>query len=597
VALAGFGLVGLGTGTLKGPLALLTPTLIALAGGLVASRLAVPIARASGRTQLRRGRVGQALTAYGLERRPALRKVVTIVSVAVALTVFAANALVVADRNWQARAQLQVGAPLVIDTDSRNPNVLASTTRALDPTGEKVTPVAVVRQLAAGSTPTMAVIGSQFGRVAYAPGGQDLRLGQLRPPDVPTVALDGQRVTGRVTWRLSSSTDYLDGPGAPALAPVVLRFSVTTAKGERLLRDLAALPANGSGSRAFDAPLLCPGGCRLDGISVTPSAQASTDVTGSITLSGLAVDGTRLDVSDPSRWNRFTPLSSGSNDSLSLTQPTPGTLKLDLQTSGVTVGLSYADVPAQVSGLLAGPVPAGGTPESFTAVGLNGAPVTVSATQQPDALPLLGARGVMVDYETLQRLGGTLATGGTLSVWVHDPGQEKAVRAALAKAGIGVLASHSYAAAKERLDTSGSGWGGRLAAFTGAMAVLLAALVMVVMTVTGWRTVARDLAALHMAGVGMKVLRRSLVREQAIVVAVGALVGALCGTVAAIVAMPLLPLFDDPATPVPALQIDPSSAAVVGSTVLALVVLLVVAVACATVSGRRIALRRVRESL
>ena len=45
---------------------------------------------------------------------------------------------------------------------------------------------------------------------------------------------------------------------------------------------------------------------------------------------------------------------------------------------------------------------------------------------------------------------------------------------------------------------------------TGAMAVLLAALVVLVMTVTGWRVVARDLAALHMSGVPLKELKALL---------------------------------------------------------------------------------------
>ena len=45
------------------------------------------------------------------------------------------------------------------------------------------------------------------------------------------------------------------------------------------------------------------------------------------------------------------------------------------------------------------------------------------------------------------------------------------------------------------------------------------------MTVTGWRVVARDLAALHMSGVPLKELRRSLVREQVVLVLVGTVVG------------------------------------------------------------------------
>lgn len=613
LALAVFGLIGLATGTLKGPLALLTPTLIALAGGLLASRVAVPVARAVGRTQLGRGKVGPALTAYGLERRPALRKVVTVVSIAVALTVFAANALVVANRNWEARAQLQVGAPLAIDTDAGNPKLLAQVVQAYDPDGAKATPVAIIRQTSAGSTTTMAVIGTQFRQVAYAPGGEELRLEALQVPAVPTVNLKGTKLTGQVAWKLTSNQSPGNGPaqvpglppgsspGTPPAAgagsaPTRVRLSVTTPKGDRLTRDLVLVPDSGTGSGKISADLLCPDGCRLDGIMFTPD-QFTTKTVGTVTISGLALDGKPLDIGAPTNWNPFVPGSSGTNDSLKLTSPKAGTMQFDLLSSGITVGLTYADVPAVVPGLLAGPVPAGGTAESFTVAGLNGAPIQVRAAQRPDALPVVGARGVMVDMATLERLGGTLGSGGKLSVLVKDPGRGDEVRAALAKGGIGVVDTRTYAAAKERLDTSGSGWGMRLAAFTGVMALLLAALVVIVMTVTGWRTVARDMAALHMAGVQLGTLRRALVREQVIVVVVGTVVGAVCGAVAALVAMPLLPLFDDPATPVPALQIQPSILAVVGAAVASVVVLVAVAVLCAMASGRRIALRRVREAL
>ena len=71
---------------------------------------------------------------------------------------FAANALVVGDRNWAARAQVQNGAPLVLETDSRNPTALLAATRAIDPEGASVSPVAVVRRVDASSTPTMAVV-------------------------------------------------------------------------------------------------------------------------------------------------------------------------------------------------------------------------------------------------------------------------------------------------------------------------------------------------------------------------------------------------------------------------------------------------------
>jgi hypothetical protein len=376
-----------------------------------------------------------------------------------------------------------------------------------------------------------------------------------------------------------------------------VRLDVTTATGQRLTRDVVALPATGAGSKDFSSPLLCPGGCRLDGIGVIPTSPLGSGAAGTITLTGLGVDGRPLDVNDTRHWNPFTPVSSGTHDDLELSSPAADTLRLAFQSSGVTVGVSYADVPAELPGLLAGPVPAGGTAESFPAVGLNGAPVQVMAVQRPAAVPLLGARGVVLDYETLVRLGGSLGAGGALSVWLRDPGQEQPMRAALAQAGIGVATSHHYDDAKSRLVASGSGWGVRLATFSGVMAVLLAAIVVVVMTATGWRVVARDLAALHMAGVRLRVLRRSLVREQVVVVALGTAVGAVCGLVAAVVAMPLLPLFDDPATPVPALQIAPSLPAVLGATVVAFLALAVAAAAAAVSSGRRVTLSRIRETL
>ena len=85
----------------------------------------------------------------------------------------------------------------------------------------------------------------------------------------------------------------------------------------------------------------------------------------------------------------------------------------------------------------------------------------------------------------------------------------------------------------------------------------MAGLVLVVIAVTSWRVVARDLAALHLSGVPLAILRRALLGEQLALVLVGVAVGVLCGALTSALAMPLLPLFDVPAE-VPALQLEPS---------------------------------------
>ena len=611
LAVAVFGFIGLATGSLEGPLALATPTLIALAAGLLASRLAVPLAGASGRAALSRGRVGPALTAFGVERRPAMRNVVTVVSVATALTVFATNALAVADRNRAARAELETGAPAVMLTDSRNPGQLLDTVRSIDPAGERATPVAVVRPRDREATATMAVDPSSFGRVAFAPGG--LRLGALQPPTVEPVRLEGTSVTGRLAWDLTlagerTSSAAVPGQsgrpttgdaGLPPAAASELRLAVTMPDGQRLTRTLAPVPLEGRGAADLSAPLLCPQGCRLDALEFRKVDDFTPEVRGTLTLAGLGVDGRPLGLSDPSHWLPFTPPTAESTDVLRVVSPAPaGALVLDVVNSGFVGRLAHADVPATLPGVLAGDVPPGGTAQSFPAVGVNGGQVAVRATQRVEALPQLGGKGVLVDFETQARLGGSLPDGATVSVWLADDSQALAdeVVKGLATAGIGVLSRHTAAEAKARFDESAAGWGLRLAGFTGAMAVQLAALVLIVMTVTGWRVVARDMAALHLAGVPLGVLRGSLVREQVLLVLVGSAVGTACGVVTALVAMPLVPLFDSPAA-LPRLQLAPSLSAVVLAAASAGAVLALVGAAVAVAAGRAIALNRVRESL
>jgi putative ABC transport system permease protein len=610
VALATFGLIGLATGSLEGPLALITPTLVALAAGLVASRLAIPVAGASGRANLRRGRIGPALTAFGLERRPTLRKVVTVVSVAVALTVFAANALVVGNRNWTARAEVQTGAPAVIDTDSHNPASLLASVRGIDPTGTVASPVAIVRRTDAKATATMAVVTKDFEETSFAPPGEPYRLGALAPPDIAPVQLKGTKVTGRLAWDLSipdgdvtprpsdqsgAPTDPTIGPGSEE--PSELRILVTTPQGQRLTRLIAQIPLRGKGSAELDGLLLCPDGCRLDGLEFRKTDQQATQVSGTLRITGFGIDGKSLDIAAPNQWNPFVAPPTSTGDALEQLPAGNDTLALQLTSTGFALELSHADVPAVVPGLLAGALPPGGTAQGFDAVGLNGTPISVAVQQAVDTLPVLGGQGVLVDYETLARLGGRLPDAGTLSVWVADPAKADAVATSLQAQGVGVLARHSTAAAKDRLDESASAWGLRLAAFTGGMSVLLAALVVLVMTVTGWRVVARDLAALHMSGVPLKELRRSLVREQVVLVGVGTVVGVLCGAVSSFVAMPLVPLFDSAVDPVPALELAPAAVAIVGSALGAGLVLVAVGWLAAVGAGRRITLRRIRESL
>ncbi len=118
---AAVAVVGLVSGDVDGPSALLTPVLLALAVGLVGAWLLRRAAAGAGRRALARGHLATGLAALSLARRPALRHVLVVVTTATALATFAANAVVVGDRNRAARAELELGAPAVLETNATEP--------------------------------------------------------------------------------------------------------------------------------------------------------------------------------------------------------------------------------------------------------------------------------------------------------------------------------------------------------------------------------------------------------------------------------------------------------------------------------------------
>ena len=125
---------------------------------------------------------------------------------------------------------------------------------------------------------------------------------------------------------------------------------------------------------------------------------------------------------------------------LRVVSPAPaGALVLDVVNSGFVGRLAHADVPATLPGVLAGDVRRAAPPSRSRRSGSTAAARASDAAVE--ALPQLGGKGVLVDFETLARLGGSLPDGATVSVWLADDSQALAdeVAKGLATAGIGVL--------------------------------------------------------------------------------------------------------------------------------------------------------------
>jgi putative ABC transport system permease protein len=134
----------------------------------------------------------------------------------------------------------------------------------------------------------------------------------------------------------------------------------------------------------------------------------------------------------------------------------------------------------------------------------------------------------------------------SVSVWGDDRALMARAEAELRKRGVPVNSLTTQAQARQVLDDTPAAWALSLAFLVGGAGLLVAALVMVVVTATTWRSRAADLAALKMAGVSGRSLRR-LERLAALpVVLVGCLAGAGCGVVAAHFALPDVRQFTEP---------------------------------------------------
>ena len=183
-----------------------------------------------------------------------------------------------------------------------------------------------------------------------------------------------------------------------------------------------------------------------------------------------------------------------------------------------------------------------------------------------------------------------------VEVWTDTAEAADAVTSALRERGVVVDARTTTTQARVALDASPAAWSLSLSVLVGAAGLLVAALVMLVSTATTWRARATDLAALRMAGLPDRSLRRLEVLAQLPVVLAGAVVGAACGVVAASVALPGVRQF----TVVPDVDTTDFSTpwlVVVLTGVGALVVLTAIAVATSRWTARRARLNRLREAV
>ncbi|MGN6611017.1 MAG: FtsX-like permease family protein [Angustibacter sp.] len=593
VALSVAGLVTLLSESADSPTALVAPGLLALAGGLVLSQLVVPVAGALGRRLLAAGRISSGLAYLAVSRRPALRRLVAIETVAVALLVFAAAATAVGSHQREVAAQRSVGAPVVLTVGASAPRALERAVAQADPSGRYAAAVVTARPASGTGTSTVAVDPARFAAVALwddsgRPGAGAADLRGLTSATAAPVELTGRRLTVDARFAWSPYTPGADqvGPGAAptegVLKPVHLVATVVDGAGVRHDVDLGVLP---TGTHRLSADVPCAQGCRLRAVALVRADSDNGTAELDLVVRSATVDGHAVDLRAADRgW-----APAGFVDEPKI--DAAGGLHAHAYSFGATLLLHRLDVPVTLPALTTGGVGASSygvadptveQDDLVSAPALAGSDQPLRRVATIDRVPGVPDPAVLVALPLAGEIDGALSPYAAAQVWLadDDPARESALVSRLTAAGLPVLDRATVASVADAAGARGPALSLHLATIVGVVALLLAASVLAVAVATSGRVRAHDLAGLRVVGVPAATVRRAAVREQLAVAVVGVVAGALLGAAGA--ALTLSRAGVDRALPAPDLG------AGVPSVVMVLVVSVVVLVGVCVALGARL---------
>ncbi len=591
IAGSGAVVVVFATGGLDGPIALAAPGLLAIAVGLVLAHLTTPTAALLGRRLLRRGRVRAGVSVLDAARSPATRRVVAIVTLAAALAVFSADALLVGERNRASAAEQETGAPMISDINGVDLASVRAAVDEVDPDGTSVTPV--VRILPPGSATggTLAVVPDQFRRIALFPGGTTPASvwDRLAAPDAEPIKMAGTHLDVDVT---DSTLSSLRVDGEPN--PVTIGIDLVTPSGETLHTTLGRL-AHRADHAHFAIDVSCGDGCFVTGVWLSTLPGAT--MTGQATLRDLTAqpNGEVVSLGPASLW---TPLDDPEDGKIQPSSSADNELTIDVLSDGPSqITMLQNWLPTESAALVSGPLPADSRGDRFDLIGLDGEEQAAVRVGELPRVPGSRPDTTVVNLDLVER-GSAIAPTAQIELWFADDDPEVLadVTDALADHGVAVTSTTTLADVRLRYDESAAAWSLQLAALIGAAALLIALLVLVVSAVSSWRFRTRDLAALRMSGVPGRSITRIAVAAQLPAVLIGIVAGAAAGLAGAQLALPIVPLFAS-APAVSTLDLDTAWGGVVAATLGALVILGLGSVLIGRMMARRSDVRRLRETL
>ncbi|WP_238008169.1 FtsX-like permease family protein [Dactylosporangium sp. AC04546] len=517
------------------PLALLAPPLLAVVVGVGAARVLSLWSAARLRIARRRGRIVSLLAAAQLARRPGGQRLVVVVTVAVALLSFAATAWDVAATARRATAEETVGAQRVLTVNAAHPTALAEAVGRADPDGHSMAAVRASQRFDNNPVELIGVQADRLADVAVWSGHSRAQVadlaGRLHPRAADPLRL-GKELTAEV------SVDTL--PSKPAL-----RLAAIVANPGQPPRTVT-LGALAKGTRSYHAALTgCTAECRLIGLAVGRAAGGSEPFAVTVAVRALSTDGGPLapgfDLAG--RWQ-----ARHSAGGAQVTVRAGAALGIDVSGSDpADAVVEHVDTPDALPAVLAGGAPTDDAEAAaFALPGFSEQPQPFTVAARADSLPRAGKHGVLFDLDYATRMAersASLADNGSLryEVWV-GAGAPADLEQRLATAGIQVLGTETIDGSLAQLARRAPALGLWLYLLAGAAAILLALGVVLLTAYVGVRARLYELAALRVAGVRARQLRRSVFQEYRALLGLPFLVGLAAGVVGAFVMLPGIPL-------------------------------------------------------
>ena len=559
IVVASAGLVtGLTSGG-RGPLPILTPTLLALAAGLALAHLLLPVAGLVSRQALRSGRLGLALGALQVARRPAVTRLVAVVAVATGLASFAGQAASVGDRNRDTRAGYETGAEAVLAIGSTNLGVFTAAADKVDPDRRWLTPVVLTSPPSAESLRAVLIESDSYRRIAFhgdrltdAEGFRKLRT----PTEPKPIELTGQRLTvtaevGAITpYALPAGENVIPVPEEPAKSVILQATVVNQRSGGRYLVRFPPIPLGRRGPVTLSTALGCLPSCQLLRLGVSREVGDTAGVKGEIAISRLATD-TQQSV-PLGRMQDWTNSSQAGADQGSIAaRNAPDGLALDVTSLGGELNLQYAAVPTPVPALVS-PDAVG---EALTVPGLDGISIPIAKLGNPQIpVPRHTDRVAVLDLETARRVGGGVDRASTeFELWLNADGLANVgkIMDGLTAAGVTPTLVDRRSDRIDGYGRSASALALQLTPIVGIASWALAVIVLLLMGVSSWRSRAQDYASLRINGVPASTTGGAARWEQTGPVALAALLGSACGIIGAHIALPMFPLFAETSEPSP----------------------------------------------